>query len=132
VAHGIPARLSAAEGRKFGLTVGAAFAVLATISWWRGHETTVYVLGGLATLLILAGLVVPGQLGPVQRGWMGLALLISKVTTPVFMGIVFFIVIAPVGLLMRLFGRNPIKHKAVNRSYWVRRTGARGDLTHQF
>ncbi len=132
MAHGIPARLSPAEGRKFGLTVGAAFAVLAAIMWWRDHQTPMYVFGALAGVLILGGLVIPGHLGPVFRGWMGLALLISKVTTPLFMGIVFFIVIAPVGIIMRLFGRNPIRHKAVNKSYWSNRSDARGDLTHQF
>jgi hypothetical protein len=132
VAHGIPARLSPAEGRKFGLTVGAAFAVLAAVSWWREHPTTTYIFGALAAGLLIAGLVVPGQLGPVYRGWMKFALLISKVTTPIFMGIVFFIVIMPIGLLMRLFGRNPVHHKAINKSYWAPRANARGDLTHQF
>ena len=132
MAHGIPARLSPAEGRKFGLTVGAAFAVLAAISWWREHPTPMYIFGALAAALLIGGVVVPGQLGPVYRGWMKFALLISKVTTPIFMGIVFFIVIMPIGLLMRLFGRNPVQHKAVNKSYWAPRANARGDLTHQF
>ena len=132
MAHGIPARLSPAEGRKFGLTVGAAFGVLATITWWRGHQIPMYVLGGLAALLLIGALVAPGQLGPVNRAWMGLAQLISKVTTPIFMGVVFFLVIAPVGILMRLFGRNPIRHAPVNNSYWASRTEGRGDLTHQF
>jgi hypothetical protein len=79
----VPARLSAAEGRKFGLTVGLAFAALAGITWWRDHALLMQIFGGLATALILAGLVIPGWLGPVYRGWMGFAHLISKVTTPI-------------------------------------------------
>jgi hypothetical protein len=82
--------------------------------------------------LLAAGLLVPGQLGPVQRAWMGLAHAISKVTTPIFMGVVFFIVLTPVGLVMRLFGRNPIHHRAIDRSYWAGRTDTRGGMTHQF
>ena len=129
----VPARLTPAEGRKFGLTVGVAFGVLALISWWRGHQIPVYIFGGLSVALIGAGLVIPGHLGPVNRAWMGLAEAISKVTTPIFMGIVFYIVIAPVGLLMRLFGRNPISHRAVNQSYWMSRSeGTRGNMTNQF
>jgi len=128
----IPARLTPAEGRKFGLTVGIAFGVLAAISWWRGHHIPVYVLGALAATLILAGLVIPGQLGPVNRAWMGLAEAISKVTTPIFMGVVYFVVLLPVGILMRAFGRNPIKHHAVNESYWMGRNEARGGMTNQF
>lgn len=124
--------MTPAEGRKFAFTVGIAFAVLGTLSWWRGHQTPPYVFGALAAALLLAGLFVPGHLGPVNRAWMGLAHAISKVTTPIFMGVVFFVVIAPIGLLMRLFGRNPIRHTAVDQSYWARRSEARGTLTNQF
>ena len=73
----IPARLSPAEGRKFGFTVGLAFGVLAGITWWRDHPLLMQVFGGLAVVLILAGALIPGRLGPVYRAWMGLALLIS-------------------------------------------------------
>ncbi len=100
--------------------------------WWRDRSLPLYVFGGLAIGLIAAGLIIPGQLGPVYRAWMGLARVISKVTTPAFMGIVFFVVIAPVGLLMRLFGRNPIRHRAVNQSYWAPPNQSRGGLKNQF
>jgi saxitoxin biosynthesis operon SxtJ-like protein len=132
LAHGIPARLTPAEGRKFGLTVGLAFGALAAIMWWRDRPVPLYVCGGLAIGLIVAGLIIPGQLGPVYRAWMGLARVISKVTTPLFLGIVFFVVIGPVGVLMRLFGRNPIRHRAVNQSYWASPNQARGSLKNQF
>ena len=132
MAHGIPTRLTPAEGRRFGFTVGAAFGVLAAIMFWRGHQTPMLLFGGLATLLLAAGLFVPGRLGPVYHAWMSFALLISKVTTPIFMGVVFFLVIAPVGVLMRLFGRNPIRHEPVDGSYWTPRSEARGTMTNQF
>ena len=81
-----PARLTAAEGRKFGLTVGSAFLILGTIAFWRGKRLTAMVLQSLGGVLIVAAIVMPTQLGPVERAWMGLAHLISKVTTPIFMG----------------------------------------------
>lgn len=123
---------TSAQGRKFGVTVGLAFALLATISWWRGHHYPVYVLGALAGVLILGALAIPRQLGPVERGWMQLAVSISKVTTPVFMGVVYFLVLLPVGLVMRAFGRNAIKHRPVNDSYWAPRSTARGTMLNQF
>jgi Saxitoxin biosynthesis operon protein SxtJ len=132
LAQGIPARLTAREGRKFGLTVGLAFGVLASIMAWRDRPLPLYVFGGVAMALIAASLVFPERLGPVYRAWMGLARVISRVTTPVFMGIVFFVVIAPVGLLMRLFGRNPIRHRLASQSYWAPPNQARGGLKNQF
>jgi len=108
LAHAIPARLSAADGRRFGVQVGLAFVVLATIAWWRGRTGIAPWLGGIGGVLTLAGLLIPGSLGPVYRAWMGLAVLLSKVTTPIFMGVIYFVVITPIGLVMRAIGRSPL------------------------
>ena len=128
-----PARLTPAEGRKFGLTLAAAFGVLTAITWWRGREYAPIVLGALAGLFLLGSVLIPSRLGPVQRGWMGLAHAISKVTTPIFMGVVYFLVITPAGVLRRLFGGNSLRTATKRASGWVdRRSTPRGDLTRQF
>lgn len=124
LAERIPARLTPTEGRKFGLTVGLAFGVLAAISLWRGHDTAPLVLGALGGALLLAGIAIPTYLGPVYRGWMRFGLLLSKVTTPIFMGLVYFVVVTPMALFMRLLGRNPLVQKRVDDSYWVTRDPA--------
>lgn len=62
-----------------------------------------------------------------------MALVISKVTTPIFMGIVYFLVLTPTGLLMRLFGNKPIEHEPDQGSYWQSTEGRRtSDLRRQF
>jgi hypothetical protein len=134
MAAGIPTRLTAAQGRRFGLTVGIAFAVFAGIAWWRGHPTTATVLGIPAGLLLVAGLLIPTYLGPVERGWMKLALVISKVTTPIVMGGMYLLVLTPVGVLRRAFGGNPMAHAPGGRGYWQQRPqGQRaGNLQRQF
>jgi hypothetical protein len=93
------------------------------------------VFGSIGALLSLAGIVVPTRLGPVERAWMGLARAISKVTTPIVMGIVYFLVVTPIGIGMRLLGRNPIARADLDGSFWLkRRPGEAGhtDLKHQF
>ena len=124
MAAGIPARLTASEGRRFGLTVGIAFLFLAALSRWRGHAMPPAVLGGLGLLLICGGLILPTHLGPVRRAWMGLAHAISKVTTPLFLGLVYFLVITPTGLLRRLVAQDPLKHANVGGGFWVARPEA--------
>ena len=118
MAAGVSARLSAADGRKFGLTVGTAFLVFGGIALWRGKQRSATVLFTLGGLLVVAALVAPTALGPVERAWMGLALAISKVTTPIFMGIVYFLVILPIGLVRRLNGSSPILPRARAASRW--------------
>jgi len=128
----IPARLTAAQGRRFGLTVGAAFLVFAGIAWWRGHPTISMVLGTLGGVLLLAGLLIPTTLGPVERGWMALAHAISKVTTPIVMGVMYLIVLTPVGLMRRTLGSNPLEHRAGGAGFWKERpAGARRSASMQ-
>jgi hypothetical protein len=133
LADRVPARLSAEKGRKFGLTVGLAFAVLGALVWlWRGHALTGQALGGVGVLLVMGGLAAPGSLLPVERAWMAFAHALSKVTTPIFMGIVYFLVLTPTGLLMRALGKNPLRGRASGGGLWVTRTSPRGDLERQF
>jgi hypothetical protein len=127
----IPAGLSAAEGRRFGLTVGAAFLVLGGISYWRGHDVAPTILWILGGLLVLGGLLLPGSMGPVYRRWMGLALLLSKITTPIFMGLVYFGLFAPMGVVRRLLGRNGLVRPAGD-SFWVAKERTRSNLQRQF
>ena len=129
----VRAGLTPTEGRKFGLSVGIAFLVIASISLWRGHEIVPMVLGGLGSVLILAGLAIPGRLGPVYRAWMAMALAISKVTTPIFMSIVYFIVLTPAGVIRRPVSRNPLHQQRTETGYWISREGnGRGDISRQF
>jgi hypothetical protein len=131
MADRVPARLTRAQGRRFGLTVGLAFTALAAVSWWRGHALPPIVLGTLGAALVVAGLVVPTFLGPVERAWMALAHALSKVTTPLFMGIVYYGVIAPTGLVMRALGKNPLVHADAEGGYW-RRAARAQNMERQF
>jgi hypothetical protein len=64
---------------------------------------------------------------------MGLAHAISKVTTPIFLSAVYFLVFTPIGLFMRLLGRNPMKHADRDGGFWVSSSSAgRSDLRNQF
>jgi hypothetical protein len=91
------------------------------------------IAGALGIMLLLGGLLVPGSLGPVYRAWMGLALAISKVTTPIFLGLVYFLVFMPVGMLRRALGHRALERTAVAGSFWLpREEPRRSDLKRQF
>ena len=116
------AELSPRELRKFGLTVGGAFAVLGLISWARGHEIPPLVLWTLAVGLMVPGLLFPRVLRPVQRGWMRAAMVIGEFNSRVILGVFYYVIMAPFGIVRRLFG-DPLDRTLGNRttSAWVKR-----------
>jgi uncharacterized membrane protein YkgB len=132
MADRISARLTPAEGRKFAWTLAAAFLVLGGLLVWRHRLLAAEIFGAIGVLMAVLGAVAPTRLAPLQRAWMGLAEAISKVTTPIFLSVLYFIVVTPAGLVMRLFGRKPLRHGGAA-GFWVARAGAgRGTMHNQF
>ena len=105
-------KLDARELRSFGLSTGAMVAVLfgALIPWIWDLKYPAWPWVFLAVLGLWA-IVMPKSLRPVHRLWMRIGLLISKVTTPIILGIVFFLVIVPIGLVSRIFRRDPLNRQ---------------------
>jgi hypothetical protein len=124
-----PRGTSRRELRKFGLLVGGAFLALAAIALWR-HRSPLVIrgFGGLGAVLVVAGAAAPTVLGPVYRGWMRLALLMSKVTTPIFMAIIYYVVLTPTGLLMRAFGWRGLNAASKDTAWVTRPAGERASV----
>jgi len=132
-AQGGPQDVSASESRRFALPVGGAFLVLGSALLWRGRPGAAAAVAVLGAALLAAGLLIPRKLGPLRRLWMSFASVISRVTTPVFMAVVYFLVFTPAGLVMRLFGHRPLGERRAGRSRWVgRESGAASDMERQF
>jgi hypothetical protein len=133
LARRVPARLTASQGTRFGLTLGCGFLAVGAILLWRDRQLAAVIAGGLGIVLACAGLLVPTRLGPIERGWMALAQAISKVTTPVFMALVYYTAVFPIGVVMRALRRNPLVRSADGGSFWVAHEQRDADhMKHQF
>ena len=111
------------ELRKFGITMAAALAVIGAYLLWRQKACYPY-LFAVAALFLFAGLLVSSALKPVHRAWMTFALIMGWVMTRVVLAILFYLVITPTGLLMRLLGKDLINvkfDKGSAASYWIAR-----------
>ena len=115
--------VSRAELRRFALTVGGAFVLLALASRWRGHVVPPRVLAAAGVLLVVPGLIAPMALAPVQRGWMRAATLLGEVNSRIILTVLFYLVIAPVGLVLRHLVRDPLDRSLADgkASNWIRR-----------
>ncbi len=94
--------------REFGLVTGGIVAGLFGVffPWLFDRPLAAWPAWPWIVFAVLGcwGLIAPMSLQPVYHGWMRFGLLLSRVTTPLIMGLVFYLVITPFGLLARLFG----------------------------
>jgi len=121
MADGTDPRLTVAEGRRFAFTVAGGFAVLAGVAYLRSRGTTSLVLLTLAGSLVVAGVLLPTHLGPARRTWMALGVALSRITAPVFYGVMYWLVITPIGVIRRSVGRSPLARDPRAPSYWFER-----------
>lgn len=132
MAMAIPARLTAKEGRKFAFTVAPAFLILGAVSAWRGHVWPPRVFWAVGSILLVAGLLIPGRLGPVYQRWMALGAAIGKITQPIVVAVSYYVLLTPLGVVMRLFGWNALRHQQRNGGFWVPRQSGGSSLDNQF
>jgi hypothetical protein len=108
--------------RAFGLTFAGFFAIVAGLSWWRGGEWWPWLLAAAGLFAALA-LLLPRALGPANKAWLKLGLLLFRVVNPVVMFVLYATTIVPMGLAMRLAGRDPLRLRfdPSAESYWIPR-----------
>jgi hypothetical protein len=99
--------------RKFGITTGVIIVVLfaAFFPWVFDAETMPIWPWIVAGILWLPALFMPNSLRPVYTVWMRIGHAIGWVNTRIILGLVFYIVVLPMGLIMRMFGKDPMARK---------------------
>lgn len=108
--------------RKFGLVVGAVFALLGLLFLWRHKAHYPYFLWPGVALMAM-GVVWPRALKRIYIAWMSLAFVLGFVISHVILGLFFFFVVTPIGLVARLTGRDFLSLKLDRQaaSYWIPR-----------
>lgn len=111
--------------RSFGL-VFAAFFLLVGLTPLRLHHPVRWWAVAVAVAFALVGLVTPAWLRPMNRIWSELGLLLGRMVNPLVTGILFFLVVTPIGLLARLRRKDPLRLTRVAgaTTYWIERKPA--------
>jgi polyferredoxin len=116
------------ELREFGITIGAVLLVLSGLALWRGK--TAYSYFFIFGLLFMGlGLAAPAILKPFQKAWMALSAVIGFFMSRVILALLFYGVMAPMGLLTKLFGKDILDQRISKErtSYWHERSLALKD-----
>jgi len=108
---------------KFGFMFAGIFVLLSAYALYRGAGNfKVYGWLMAGAIVGLVALAAPTLLSPFNKAWMKLGDLMGKVVSPVVLGLIFFVLITPVALMTRLFGRDELRlRKAKLDSYWIDR-----------
>lgn len=111
------------SNQSFGALFVFVFSVLAAWQGWRGAQGLMFLWLGLAIITAGVTLLRPVWLTPLNRAWMTLGHLLGHIVSPVVLGMMYAVLIVPVGLIMRIVGRD-IMHRRFtpDASYWQERT----------
>ena len=110
------------SNNKFGWFFSAVFAVIALYSYSQQLKFFAATVTIVSVLFLATTLLAPQVLTPLNRIWYEIGALLGKVISPIVLGIIFFVLITPISLITRLFGRDELKIKKLSvQSYWVDR-----------
>ena len=115
--------VASSSNRSFGLIVGLFSGCIAAVKFWHGEQGTGLAWAISAFLLISLAVLKPALLSPLNRLWFRFGLLLHKVMNPLLMAVMFYLVILPVSLLMRVFHKDPLllKYDPHAATYWIER-----------
>ncbi len=120
--------IEGSSDRSFGLTVGGILALIEAYRLWSSGtlDTIGIVLLVIAVPLMVLGLVYPKILAPLNKAWMKLGMFMFKIVNPIIMFAIYILTIVPIGLLLRLSGKDPLRIKLDKdaKSYWIERDPA--------
>ena len=108
------------SNQKFGWLFSMVFSIAAAYFYSKQSTWSVAASLFLALLFALITICRPRVFGPLNRSWFALGLFLGKVVSPILLSVIFFVLIAPVAIITRLFGRDALllKKRQVS-TYWV-------------
>ena len=127
--------LSVKSLKKFGLTVGFAFILFFVLASYLNWNLTVrYIFLAAGFLLTTLGFIFPSKLGVVYKVWMGFAFVLGWLVSRIILTVLFFIVLFPVGLIAKIFGKKFLEDKMDRNSvsYWIKKENSKIDYEKMF
>ena len=118
--------------RNFGLTFFIVFLIVSIWPLLYSEQIRIWSLI-VGFIFLILGLVNSKILTPLNKIWFKFGIILGKLVSPVVMGIVFFFVVTPISIIMKIFGKDLLKLKYNNqKSYWLEKSGPKSKMKNQF
>tara|TARA_B100001989_G_scaffold98030_1_gene68481 strand:- start:82 stop:465 length:384 start_codon:yes stop_codon:yes gene_type:complete len=120
------------SNRSFGIVFFIVFLLIATYPLLKGNDVRFWSLLISFGFLIL-GIINSKILSPLNKLWFKFGLILGKIMSPLIMGIIFFVVVTPIGVAMRLLKKDLLSLKYNQKgTYWIKKTGPKSKMKNQF
>ena len=120
------------SNRSFGIVFFVVFLIIATYPLINGDELRLWSLI-ISIVFLFLGLVNSKILNPLNKLWFKFGIFLGKIISPLVMGIIFFLIVTPIGLLMRLLNKDLLNLRFNNNgSYWIEKTEPKSKMKNQF
>ncbi len=124
--------IKVSSNRSFGIVFFIAFLLIATYPLLKGNDLRIWSLLVSFGFLIL-GLINSKLLSPLNKLWFKFGLILGKIISPLIMGIIFFVVVTPIGIVMRVLKKDLLNLKYNQKeTYWIKKTGPKSKMKNQF
>ena len=120
------------SNRSFGIVFFIVFLLIALYPLINGENIRIW-SAVISLIFLVLGLLNSKILAPLNKLWFKFGIFLGKIISPIILGIIFFLVVTPIGLLMRLFGKDVLNLKYnKNKSYWIEKNGPKSKMKNQF
>ena len=120
------------SNRSFGIVFFIFFLIVGTYPIFFQGELRIWSLI-VSIIFLLLGIINSRFLTPLNLLWFKFGMLLGKIVSPIVMGLVFFLVVTPTGLIMRILNKNLLRLKKKNiKTYWIERSSIKSDMKNQF
>ena len=120
------------SNRSFGIVFFIVFLLIALYPLLKGNDLRIWSLV-ISFVFLVLGLINSKILTPLNRLWFKFGLLLGKFISPLIMGIIFFVVVTPIGIIMRLLKKDLLNLKYNKKeTYWIDKSGPKSKMKNQF
>tara|TARA_B100000965_G_scaffold374307_1_gene365475 strand:+ start:416 stop:799 length:384 start_codon:yes stop_codon:yes gene_type:complete len=120
------------SNRSFGIVFSIVFLLIAIYPLINNEELRIWSLV-IAIIFLALGLINSKVLTPLNKLWFKFGLLLGRIISPIVMGLIFFLVVTPIGLIMRIIGKDLLNLKLnKDKSYWIEKSGPKSKMKNQF
>ena len=120
------------SNRNFGIVFSIVFLIIAIWPILNQNEIRIWSII-ISLIFLILGLINSKFLSPLNKAWFKFGLILGSVIAPVVMGIVYFLVVTPTGLIMKALGKDILGLKRnKNSTYWLEKDNSNNNLKNQF